>query len=438
MNNPYLKHLNTLMSRVHREFSTLAPQTRWINSRQAAELQDRRDALLEGMAFALHKEFGGTKPWINSISEGCRRCGAGEWSCLFIAGRCNARCFYCPSPQDQDDLPQTQRLRFADPAAYAEYVARFGFTGVAFSGGEPLMVLPRTLAYLSEVRRQGPGGLYVWLYTNGILGSREIFRELGARGLDEIRFDLGATGYDPRVLAYAAEFIPHITVEIPAVPEDTEQLSSLLDDLVAQGVTNLNLHQLRMSPHNAPRLDGRPYTFLHGEAPTVAESELTALTIMAQVLELGLPLGVNYCSFQFKNRFQKAGFRRKMARSLAGPGESVTEQGFVRIITPGPGGPPLPEEALDDPVSLPDSLTFTYRALLLENDSPLEAGCFSANTPSCRVVNAPAAPPVTIGRDSYPALTTLLSSDGSLIPEDPDLFVLWRHEFVEQGLRDYF
>ncbi|MBG0778691.1 MAG: radical SAM protein, partial [Desulfotignum balticum] len=39
--------------------------------------------------------FAGTKLTTHGISPGCRFCGQGEWSCLFINGVCNARCFYC-------------------------------------------------------------------------------------------------------------------------------------------------------------------------------------------------------------------------------------------------------------------------------------------------------------------------------------------------------
>ena len=71
--------------------------------------------------------FKGTKPHIGSLSPGCRICGEGGWSCLFINGKCNCRCFYCPSPQDETGVPTTHRVAFARPADYAAYLDRFGF-----------------------------------------------------------------------------------------------------------------------------------------------------------------------------------------------------------------------------------------------------------------------------------------------------------------------
>jgi len=38
--------------------------------------------------------YAGTKVDCNGLSSGCRCCGDGSWSCLFVNGRCNGHCFY--------------------------------------------------------------------------------------------------------------------------------------------------------------------------------------------------------------------------------------------------------------------------------------------------------------------------------------------------------
>ena len=80
------------------------------------------------------------------------------------------------------------------------------------------------------------------------------------------------------------------------------------------------------------RLTERQYTFLHGEKVTVLESELTALTLMQHVARRGIDLPVNYCSFVFKNRFQRAAARRRSALLMAKPHEDVTAGGYIRAI----------------------------------------------------------------------------------------------------------
>jgi len=113
--------------------------------------------------------FKDTKPFYRQISKGCKLCGAGFWSCLFITGKCNANCFYCPTSQTNDDLPTTQGLSFESASAYAEYVNYFKFKGVGFSGGEPFLVFDRVVEFLKKLRKKCAPDLYVWLYTNGIL-----------------------------------------------------------------------------------------------------------------------------------------------------------------------------------------------------------------------------------------------------------------------------
>ncbi|MCJ7596234.1 MAG: radical SAM protein, partial [Desulfobacterales bacterium] len=120
----------------------------------------------------------------------------GEWSCLFINSICNARCFYCPTEQPSKSEPMTNGIRFANPQDYADYIEKFNIRGVGLSGGEPLLTFDRTLQFLTKIKRRFGDTVHVWLYTNGILATREKFKRLKEAGLDEVRFDISANGYD--------------------------------------------------------------------------------------------------------------------------------------------------------------------------------------------------------------------------------------------------
>lgn len=277
--------------------------------------------------------YSGTKVDCSGLSPGCRRCGDGGWSCLFVNGRCNARCFYCPTSQDDDGPPVTNGLAFASPKEYAAYVAALGFSGVSISGGEPLMAPDLTLAYISAVRKHCADYVHLWLYTNGTLLTADLCGRLRDAGLDEIRFDLGAVRYHLKKLRLAVGCIPTVTVEIPAVPEDEDLLKLKMVEMAEAGVNHLNLHQMRLTPFNFGSLTERGYTFLHGEKVTVLESELSALRMVRFGLEQGIPLPVNYCSFPYKRRFQQAAARRRAALAVALPGEVVTQPGYLRTPT---------------------------------------------------------------------------------------------------------
>jgi pyruvate formate-lyase activating enzyme-like uncharacterized protein len=437
----HLAYLNATANRVAEEHAQHSAPVNWLSPYRASEFEETRNAHIAGAGAALAWDFQGTKPWVHSLSPGCRLCGEGQWSCLFITGLCNARCFYCPASQERDEIPQTQRLLFEDPEAYARYINWFGFKGVAFSGGEPLMVFDRAVRAIETVRRLCPPDVYVWMYTNGILGSEAKFKRLARAGIDEIRFDLGATNYRLAVLQGAAEFIRNVTVEIPAVPEEVERLKELLPRLCELGVTRLNLHQLRLTSYNAEKLLPHGYTYLHGEQPTVLESELAAFELMAFVVKQGLPLGVNYCNFQFKNRFQKAGFRRKMATRLAAENEQITGNGFLRRIIVETAGvaSDLALEALASLSELPERIVLHYEGRVLTN----LGGQASTRHHTIEGVDYPiddglTVAPILLRGGLVADYLEMMSHDGSDIPSRQLLFQAWQREFIETGMRDYF
>jgi pyruvate formate-lyase activating enzyme-like uncharacterized protein len=302
----------------------------FVTPESARNLQTERDELLAWLSGRAELGCRGTKVDCRSLSPGCRECVAGSWSCLFINGRCNCSCFYCPSIQDQTGVPQTNGIPFTSAADYGEYLALLGFTGASLSGGEPLLTLERTIEYLTAIRKRCGDAIHIWLYTNGTLLSADICRSLRDAGLDEIRFDIGAIRHNLKKVRLAVGIIPTVTVEIPAVPEELQLMKGKIVEMAEAGVNYLNLHQLRLTPHNFRHLSRRGYTFIHGEKVTVVESELTALRLIRHALEERIPLPVNYCSFPYKRRFQHAANRRRGAMAAANAYEEITGSGFIR------------------------------------------------------------------------------------------------------------
>lgn len=406
-------YLNDLVN-LHKKQYSAYTGLKWMNFREAGRSQSKRDRLTEPMTG--NWLFKNTKPWYHKISEGCNICGQGNWSCLFITGKCNAGCFYCPAPQHTDELPATQNLEFGTPEAYAEYVRFFGFKGVSFSGGEPLLFFNRTLEYLKQVRKSCDPGIYVWMYTNGILGDREKFNQLANAGLNEVRFDIGATGFKTSKIREAKGLIPVITVEIPAIPEEKNRLIRLLPELIEMGVTHLNLHQLRLTPHNAPRLALRNYTYIPAEQPVVMESELAALEIINHASQNQLDIGINYCSFFFKNRFQKAGFRRITAQKLADQGDVLTEKGFIREK---------------------EAYSIGYKTITISGKPVPDCRELKLRDTTLYIKKETAMKKTVIPEAQQAELYQLLLEEPDSIPGDEFLFRVWQKEYIESGLRNY-
>ena len=406
-------YLNGLVNKNRKTFSEY-PDLKWAGFYNTTETREKRESLLKNLEENwLFKE---TKPYHKQISRGCKICGMGAWSCLFITGKCNASCFYCPTSQLADEVPGTQNLSFETPESYAEYINFFKFKGVSFSGGEPLLFFDRTLQYLKQVRKKCDPSIYTWMYTNGILADEQKFKKLASAGLNEVRFDIGATGFKLDKIQFAKGIIPNITIEIPAVSEEKEKLKQLLPDMIKAGVTNLNLHQLRLTKHNAPKLSKRNYTYIHAEQPIVLESELAALEILDYAREKNLDIGINYCSFYFKNRFQKAGFRKQIANALAGPDEIITEKGFIRNF---------------------DAHSIGYKTMVIsDNLSDKKCRELSLKHKTYFIRSQNALKPATLTETQKNEVQKLLQTEPEKVPEDQFLFSVWQMEYIEKGLRE--
>ncbi len=251
---------------------------RQLSDEEAQLANKKRVALLASIERRSASEFGGSKPCSGDISPGCRTCGQGTWSCLFLNRICNATCGFCPGDMDHKHAPaQAERIVFQTGAEYAAYIQRFGFHGVSFSGGEAFLTFDRLREFLAALRAGVDRDLYIWAYTNGRVATPEMLRTAVDEGLNEVRFNIAAWNYELDGVAKAIGIVPRVTVEIPAIPEDAEKLRQVILQLVELGVDHLNLHQLMLLGDNALYLRERDYTFVRGSVMTIYESEISAL-----------------------------------------------------------------------------------------------------------------------------------------------------------------
>jgi len=196
---------------------------------------------------------------------------------------------------------------------------RTRLTGISFSGGEPFLEPDKLLAWVAAFTHQFPEKYY-WVYTNGLLTERAVLCRLGELGLQEIRFNTAATGYDHsqvlQAIEIAAQYLPHITVEIPAIPGQARKLLACLSLWAGRGVRFLNLHELIYEPGtNAASLPGLRQILMTPDGHRTEynpESRLLTRQVIKSVRQSGLPLSVNDCSMQSK-LCQVRGRRRSLA-----------------------------------------------------------------------------------------------------------------------------
>lgn len=247
-----------------------------------------------------------------SLSLGCEACKAGKWLCLFVGKQCNAKCLNCPqviTPELVDYDESFVGMWMHDAVIYTQLFQGNYIDGVSYSGGEPLMYFDKIEPVARAISSTCPG-VYQWLYTNGILVDEGKLQRMRDVGISEIRFNLTATHFKPRVmrkLELACKYIDRVTVEVPSIPETWEHLieQGKIDVLEDSGVSQLNLAELYLLTPKAWETwgDYELYTynsnFYKAESPVF--SRRITCAIMKYAIEHNLNILVNDCSNDTKH-----------------------------------------------------------------------------------------------------------------------------------------
>ena len=205
---------------------------------------------------------------------GCRLCLRRAWCCIHIGLRCNLDCVFCPLEGEGRVGPSSDRdaiIRQRDMEAFQAQNATSPVEGVSFSGGEPLLYLEELANYTGTLLAINPE-MHFWIYTNGVLASKQNLQRVRDLGIREIRFNLAATNFGEaamRNLALAKDIFEYVAVEIPVFPKQRHIILDSLERLDAIGIDQLNLQELVISPANVHRLPDDAYsvgqvTMLHG------------------------------------------------------------------------------------------------------------------------------------------------------------------------------
>jgi pyruvate formate-lyase activating enzyme-like uncharacterized protein len=317
---------------IHSQVGWIYKDLPWLSAEDAARANEQREELLKSLSGWITYSFRGSKLHFGDLSPGCSICGQGAWGCNYINRMCNRHCFYCPRDRSlaSDCDPQTDGIHFKNPSDHIIFLKTFQIKGVGFSGGEPLLVLDRLLEHIHAIRQEFGDMIYLWIYTNGDLINHDSLKKLADAGLDEIRVDLSAREYDLSPIELIKDYIPTVTVEIPAIPEDFDLVKDLLAEMSRKGVDFLNLHQLHASEHNYRELCKRNYHFIHDQNLPVIESEITALKLLAFAREHKIGLPINYCCPIYKRRFQGLGRRARLCKVILKEFEEMTNAAYIR------------------------------------------------------------------------------------------------------------
>ena len=232
-------------------------------------------------------------------------------SCLFGSGlsavrktnRCNLACpfcydYGCLDMQEPvgDGLWEIGGTRLTEEDIGLALSIQPKPTGVAYVYLEPFMEIGE---YSGVIRRFHDAGVYQHMYTNGTLCTPENLRALGEAGLDELRFNLGATNCSDAVIAMMAEakkHIPAVGVETPMTPILFDTFLAKKEKILATGIDFINFAELHLNANNLENYWGENlYMHRQGYLSPVWSRELT-LRMMAVADRERWPCLVHDCS----------------------------------------------------------------------------------------------------------------------------------------------
>ncbi|HAH07321.1 MAG TPA: hypothetical protein DCM05_12505 [Elusimicrobia bacterium] len=253
--------------------------------------------------------------FIRRLPPGCRGCLQGKGTNLYATGLCTRECFFCFNEHPRKDEMVVHGFPVKTPEAAAEVVERFQLSSVGISGGEPLLKPERVLGILRALRKL-PRRLRIDLYTNGDKATVELLRRLKEAGLDSVRLNLAAGGFDLRPVKRALQVFEETTVEVPVFPEALDDLKGMALDLDRIGAPFLILHELFSCRDNEPGVRARGHKAA-GSQPEhllwrpVEGAEEAVLELLLFCLERTKRLSAYYCSCLTQDAIAQRGLARR-------------------------------------------------------------------------------------------------------------------------------
>lgn len=192
------------------------------------------------------------------FSQGCVSCLTGcGLTTIRKTNKCNVECKFCYNYGElnlQEPIGEgmweigSGRFRENDLDLVFDVYGKPN--AVAYVYLEPFMEIE---VYYSMIKKFASAGVYQHMYTNGTLATEENLKALGEAGLNELRFNLGATACSDKVIknmAIAKKYIPKVGIETPMTPEFYNAFNEKKDKILSTGLDLINCAELHLNPNN--------------------------------------------------------------------------------------------------------------------------------------------------------------------------------------------
>ena len=242
------------------------------------------------------------------FAKGCRSCMTGTGlTAIRKTNKCNIQCKFCYNYGELEDcMPIGEGLweiggtKFYERDLDLLLSIQEKPTGISYVYLEPFMEIEK---YYGVIKKFHEAGIHQHMYTNGTLATEENLKALGEAGLDELRFNLGATNASDKVIeaiATAKKYIKYVGIETPMTPEYFEAFMEKKDKILATGVDFMNCAELHLNNNNIWNYEGENmYVYRHGYVSPTWSRELT-FKLMKMADEEGWNVAVHDCSNRTK------------------------------------------------------------------------------------------------------------------------------------------
>jgi uncharacterized protein len=257
------------------------------------------------------------------VAPGCTLCREGAKLVLFVTGRCDRGCWYCPLSAERkgtDRVWANDREVVADDDLLAEARAMSAL-GTGVTGGDPLVALDRVAHYCRLLKAVFGPDHQVHLYTGRAPTDAEL--ETLAGLVDELRLHpphgdwarIMETPY-PDALRRARARGFAVGVEVPSLPglEGLRPLLPLVDFL--------NINELEWGEICADGMRARGLELAEQHGNAVVGAREWARPLLGDEK-------VRYCSSSFKDAVQLRERMIRIAVNTARPFDEVTDDGTV-------------------------------------------------------------------------------------------------------------
>ena len=251
---------------------------------------------LENRTFFVGKE--------SKFPQGCRSCLLGTGlSAIRKTNKCNLECKFCYNYGELDAIhPVGEGMWEIGGTKFYEKDLDLLLsvyekpTGISYVYLEPFMEIEK---YYSIIKKFKAAGIHQHLYTNGTLATEETLKALGEAGLDEIRFNLGASNCADKVIeniGLAKKYIKNVGIETPMTPEFYAAFFKKKQAIFATHLDFINCAELHLNENNINNYYGENmYICRQGYVSPIWSRELT-LKFMKIADEEKWDLAVHDCS----------------------------------------------------------------------------------------------------------------------------------------------